>query len=300
MKTVLVKYLKLTIDILIILASLFRFKLKNLNKSLRIDFENKTDRECYILGNGPSLDEDIEVIIKNSTTSTDIYSVNYFAKTKYFELLKPNYYFLADRLFWSNNILPQLKKENESIFHILKLVNWKLTIICPIEGYDFLKKKLKSNSNLSFIALPHYSSKLLTDYMTQLTIRHRLFSIPHVNSVITLLWFSILMSYKKILLYGCDFSAFRSFDVNQKTNKLIVSPDHFYLNSKAEKNASKKYIGQQDKTIAERFLQVYKAFHYLDILAKISKEMGVKVFNHSSFSYIDSFPRNSNESDIKN
>ena len=98
------------------------------------------------------------------------------------------------------------------------------------------------------------------------------------------------MSYKRIVLYGCDFSAFKSFMVDQKTNEMIVSTEHFYGNSLAEKNAGKKYKGSKVKPLSVRMFQVYRGFRLLDILSKISSDLNIRL-NLLFIFFIDSFPR---------
>ena len=300
MKTTFNGYFKLIIDFIIVIITILKHKLKNISYPIKIKFDNKKNKKCIILGNGPSLNDDIDSILKVSNKDLDIYSVNYFARSKFFKVLKPNYYFFSDKMFWRKDLLLNVKKDNELIFEILKSVDWKITIICPNEGLHNLKNKLSVNKNLSFVVVPIRFSNLLTPKFTYLSIRYRFFSVPNVNSVITLLWTAVFMNYKKILLYGCDFSAFKSFMVDQKTNEMTVSTKHFYSNSSAEKNASKKYVGQRDKTLSERIFQVYRGFRYLDVLSKISKDLNVNVINCSSFSFIDSFPRIQDKDDSLN
>jgi len=291
MKTTFNGYFKLIIDFILITLTLLKFKLKNIFSPIKFKFCNNKNKKCIILGNGPSLNDDMDSILKAPKKNLDIYSVNYFARSKFFTILKPNYYFFSDKMFWGKDLLLNVKTDNELVFDILKSVDWKITIICPLDGLNFLKNKLDCNSNLSFEIIPLRFNNLLTPRLTYLSIRYRLFSVPNINSVITLLWSAIFMNYNKILLYGCDFSAFQSFMVDQKTNEMIVSTEHFYSNSKAEKNASKKYVGQLDKPLSQRIFQVYRGFKFLDILSKISKDLNVSVINCSSFSFIDSFPR---------
>ena len=291
MKTSINDYLKMSLDILIILITLIKSKIKDYSIPIKISFKNKKNKKCFLLGNGPSLNTDIKQILKSFDETTDIYAVNYFGRSKYFKKLKPNYYFFSDKMFWSKDLVEKVKNDNENIFTILKNVNWKITIICPKEGYSFIKNELSENKNLSFFIIPIRFSNLLTEKFTFLSIKYRFFSIPNVNSVITLLWISILMSYKRIVLYGCDFSAFKTFMVDQKTNEMIVSTEHFYGNSSAEKNAGKKYKGQKDKPLSVRMFQVYRGFRLLDILSEISRDLNIEVINASSFSFIDSFPR---------
>lgn len=290
MKTTINDYFKFFLDILIVIKTLFKSKINNIFTPFRISFENKNSKECIILGNGPSLNKDIDHL-NNIDNNSDLFVVNYFARSEYFYKLKPTQYFFSDKMFWSNVILDKVKNDNEAVFEILKSVNWKIDILCPVEGFKFISDKLSKNKNLTIKIIPIRYSNLLSEKSSYSAIKNRYYSVPNVNSVITLLWMSIFMNYNKITLYGCDFSAFKDFKVDQKTNHVIVSTKHFYGNSLAEKDASKKYINQVNKTLSVRLYQVYRGFKLLDILAKISKDLNVEVINGSSFSFIDSFPR---------
>lgn len=279
--------LKSIIDFIMVFITITKSKTGK-NTSIKLSFEKSKNIKCLILGNGPSLNEDVEFINEDGS---DIYVVNYFARSKYFSQLKPTKYFFSDKMFWSENILDRVERDNKIIFEILQSVSWKMDIFCPAEGYIFFKNILSKNKNLTLKVVPIRYSNLLLEKSSYNAIKNKYYSVPNVNSVITLLWMTIFMGYEKIMLYGCDFSAFQNLSVDQKTNEVIVSTEHFYGNSVAEKDASKKYINHINKPLSMRFYQIHRSFKLLDLLASISKELGVQVINKSSFSFIDSFPR---------
>ena len=122
-------------------------------------------------------------------------------------------------------------------------------------------------------------------------LRSRFFSIANVNSMVTLLWYSIICNYKEIYLYGIDFSGFKSITVDQKTNYVSVPVKHFYKNSKAEKDSSNKYNSKSNKSLSERLYQNYRVLKFTDLLNELAVAKNINVVNRSSFSYIDSFKR---------
>ena len=122
-------------------------------------------------------------------------------------------------------------------------------------------------------------------------LRNRFFSIANVNSMVTLLWYSIMCNYKEIYLYGIDFSGFKSITVDQKTNYVSVPVKHFYKNSKAEKDSSNKYKSKSNKSLSERLYQNYRVLRFTDLLNELAVSKNINVVNRSSFSYIDSFKR---------
>ena len=117
--------------------------------------------------------------------------------------------------------------------------------MCPESGYDYIKSKLLKNSNISFIKIPEKSISFSTKKMQMFALQSRFFSIPNVNSVVTLIWYSIICNYSEIYIYGADFSGFKSINVDQKTNYVSVPVKHFYKNSKAEEDSSNKYQGKK-------------------------------------------------------
>ena len=119
----------------------------------------------------------------------------------------------------------------------------------------------------------------------------RFFSIVKCNSMVTLLWYSIICNYKEIYLYGIDFSGFKSITVDQKTNYVSVPVKHFYKNSKAEKDSSNKYKSKSNKSLSERLYQNYRVLKFTDLLNELAVAKNINVVNRSSFSYIDSFKR---------
>ena len=122
-------------------------------------------------------------------------------------------------------------------------------------------------------------------------LRNRFFSIANVNSMVTLLWYSIICNYKEVYLYGIDFSGFKSITVDQKTNYVSVPVKHFYKNSKAEKDSSNKYKSKSNKSLSERLYQNYRVLRFTDLLNELAVSKNINVVNRSSFSYIDSFKR---------
>ncbi|MCR9633792.1 hypothetical protein NB520_20045, partial [Vibrio antiquarius] len=75
-----------------------RFFLSKDNSLNEIYSSNKS-KKCIVLGNGPSIKNDIEVI-KKQIGNSDYLAVNHFCENSDFEILKPNKYVLLDEYFW--------------------------------------------------------------------------------------------------------------------------------------------------------------------------------------------------------
>ena len=67
--------------------------------------------------------------ILNKTKKFEFYGVNYFAMTKIFNIIRPNYYAFADPIYWRKDISPEFKKDNSKLFKILSKVDWDMNLI---------------------------------------------------------------------------------------------------------------------------------------------------------------------------
>lgn len=284
-------YLNLVFDFIKFIVKLLVNKFDNLRSPLKISFKKQNLKKSIIIGTGPSLLKDIHEINNYKKDECDFFAVNFFANTETFFELKPNYYFLADKLFWSEELNKNFDQLRNETIDKLKTVNWKISILCPESGYDYIKSKLLKNSNISFINIPEKSINLSTRKMQLFALQSRFFSIPNVNSVVTLIWYSIICNYSEVYIYGADFSGFKSINVNQKTNYVSVPVKHFYKNSEAEKDSSNKYQAKKNKSLGERLYQNYRVLKYNDLLNNLAIMRGIDIINRSSFSYIDSFKR---------
>ena len=285
------RYLNLVFDLLKFTLKLLLVKFSNLKTPLRISFKNKSHKRSIIMGNGPSFLKDMLEINNHVKDECDFFAVNFFANTKYFCELKPNYYFLADKLFWSDDLNQNFNQLRNETLDRLKDVNWGIIILCPESGYNYIKSNLSCNSNISFIKIPEKSIELNTNQIQLFALRNRFFALPNVNSVSTLIWYSIISNYSEIYLYGLDFSGFKSITVDQKTNYVSIPNKHFYKNSDAEKDSSNKYQSKKNKSLSIRLYQNYRVSKYNDLLNDLAVSLEIDIINRSSFSYVDSFKR---------
>lgn len=284
-------YFNLVFDIIKFTLKLLLIKCNNFKSPLRISLNKQGPRKSIIIGTGPSLLKDIYEINNYKKDECDFFAVNFFANTETFLQLKPNYYFLADKLFWSEDLNKSFNQLRNDTYQKIKAINWDISILCPESGYDYIKSRLQDNSNISFIKIPEKSIMLSTKRMQLFVLRNKFFGIANINSMVTLLWYSIMCNYSEIYLYGVDFSGFKSITVDQKTNYVSVPVKHFYKNSEAEKDSSNKYQSKANKSLSERLYQNYRVLKYTDLLSDLAVSKGIDVVNRSSFSYIDSFKR---------
>tara|TARA_Y100000741_G_C18224571_1_gene547274 strand:- start:488 stop:1351 length:864 start_codon:yes stop_codon:yes gene_type:complete len=283
------KIIYFLIDIFLLIAAVFysAFKFKKVSG---IAWEYNDYKKTILLGNGPSLKDDIEKVIEESKES-EVYVLNYFAVTNYFLKIKPEYYVLTDRMFWSQNANEDIKKDNEELYFHLDKVDWRMNLICPESGFEWISNRLRANKNIKVLKVHSVNIEFKTEKINLFALNKN-FITPHfINGLVMVLWHAIYKNSIDIEIYGADFSLFKEYYIDQKTNDLYTSASHFYKNTKAQDNASFKYPNETKKMLHTRLYQQWSSFYQMYLLSKIAKMKQIKITNLSSNSFLDSFER---------
>ena len=283
------KIIYFLIDLFLLIAAVFysAFKFKKVSG---IAWEYNDYKKTILLGNGPSLKDDIEKVIEESRES-EVYVLNYFAVTNYFLKIKPEYYVLTDRMFWSQNANEDIKKDNEELYFHLDKVDWRMNLICPESGFEWISNRLRANKNIKVLEVHSVNIEFKTEKINLFALNKN-FITPHfINGLVMVLWHAIYKNSIDIEIYGADFSLFKEYYIDQKTNDLYTSASHFYKNTKAQDNASFKYPNETKKMLHTRLYQQWSSFYQMYLLSKIAKMKQIKITNLSSNSFLDSFER---------
>ena len=283
------KIIYFLIDLFLLIAAVFysAFKFKKVSG---IAWEYNDYKKTILLGNGPSLKDDIEKVIEESKES-EVYVLNYFAVTNYFLKIKPEYYVLTDRMFWSQNANEDIKKDNEELYFHLDKVDWRMNLICPESGFEWISNRLRANKNIKVLKVHSVNIEFKTEKINLFALNKN-FITPHfINGLVMVLWHAIYKNSIDIEIYGADFSLFKEYYIDQKTNDLYTSASHFYKNTKAQDNASFKYPNETKKMLHTRLYQQWSSFYQMYLLSKIAKMKQIKITNLSSNSFLDSFER---------
>lgn len=289
-----IKYLNYIFDIIKLLIAL-------LLKLFLFKFQNKEDfpiipknKKTIIIVNGPSLKKDMKNILykkKNFQDNFEFYAANYFAVSKEFKIIKPNFYAFADPIFWKTKINNEFKKDNRKIYKNLSKVNWNMYLFCPEYGAKLVSARLKGNKYIKIIPIKTNFYNLRTEKINVFANTYGIITPLFINVLILLLWHAIKRKSSYIEIYGADFSAFKEIYINQSTNELTSSFTHFYKNTKAQSNAVKKYPGVKSKRMHRRLFQIWNSFNQMYLLSILAKKLKIKVINYSSNSYLDVFER---------
>jgi hypothetical protein len=248
------------------------------------------NKQCSILGNGPSLNASIENDI-HFLKQTEIVCVNTFASSGYYELLKPSNYVLIDPLFFSEE--GQHRDVVTSTFKaLLDKTDWPLNLYVPrTNKKSFLLQNLLSRKKNISIVYFNYTIFEGFDSIKYFLFSKGISSPQSENVLVATLFLMISRSFEKIFIFGADHSWHEQIQIRED-NILTLKDLHFYDSDKTKQvelplfDASKK-----KKTIANQFLSFSKAFRGYDILAGYAEYKHVKIYNASVKSYVDAFER---------
>ncbi len=230
--------------------------------------EGKT---CWIIGNGPSLNQTNLLLLKGKTT----FAVNAFITHKDFDQLLPTYYVATNpRLmksdFLKDDLIPKLRKNDITCF-----LNSEAK---PIIGYPY--------DNICYIETTE--SPLIVDAGYNLDITKCLHG-TRVSVVIqAVIPIAVYMGFKQIFLVGCD-NDYK--DLSMEKAHFYGTAEHYpnllQLNNTA-RNLYPDYFRKKEMTSRENSSCGNEEFSLVDHEVK---KLGVKIYNCTAGGKLEVFPR---------
>jgi hypothetical protein len=250
----------------------------------------KANGEINLLGNGPSLKDDYPVIVDLSAKDKSFMVVNAFASTEYFELIKPAYYLLVDSAFFlmtEDHRFTELQKSITSAIN--EKTKWKMTLLLPASAKKSpFVKSLSGNEFISIVYLRNMAVYDGSEKFNRFLYKHGLANPPFRNVLIAAIYFSIIIGFKNINIWGADHSWHENLILG-KDNKLYVKDKHFF-DDDPQKRVHCDVNGMPIK-VHEEFFSIYKALKIYHVLEPLSRSFGCKIINKSSKTWIDAFER---------
>lgn len=237
--------------------------------------------KAFVLANGSSLKEILEnEQLGKEICENDSIVMNYFAISDYFTLVRPKFYVLMDPVFFEEkNIQDNIKVKQ--MFEALNKLDWDMKLY--IVNTPSAKKARKYITN-DYVEIVLFNGTRARGgiRLQNFFYRHNLGIPSSRNVIIPAMMILINAGYKKIYLYGAEFSWTKSIDVNPQNNKVFLNDGHFYQSQDVvyyEKGWYKWYL----ENIVEMLDGVYQVAEY-------AKAMHVVVINRTKSSFIDAFP----------
>ena len=240
----------------------------------------KGTENCCVLGNGPSLKDDLDNRIVRYE-GNDVFCVNMFCSSEFFRIIKPRFYFLIDGSYFS----PTTERNKALVRELIKAfqeVDWEMFLMIStlsVSGGELLNSL--NNDNIKLIKLNSTEVNGFKGFR-RFFYRKRM-GMPRCQTVVNFaLCAAVNMDYKNIYLYGADHTWTRDLFVD-KDNVVCYGDRHVYNKNLAivKKNNNFAYLLGQ-------FAKMFQA-HYL--IEDYSKSQGVKIWNCSSDTFLDAYER---------
>ena len=242
-----------------------------------------------ILGNGPSLKEDLpQIIARGEHLSKDLMAVNFFAEDERFEELRPAYYVLSDPMFFRDS------RQRERVAKLYRLlserVSWRMTLYVQFynpEHFDY--QRAVSNPNIRIV--PFHTQMYCGFRSLEFWLyRHGLGSANFGTVVQNCAYIALLLGYKQLELYGVDHTLLEGLCVDRE-NRLCRAITHYYDTSEAVAKPIFKNVPHAPYTMAEYLAELAELFRGHEVLRDYSDSLGARIINRTKGSMIDAYER---------
>ncbi|SMQ62265.1 hypothetical protein SAMN06297229_0683 [Pseudidiomarina planktonica] len=253
----------------------------------------KHHQSCLVIGNGPSLKNDLNTLTERAHSS-DFVTVNHFSEDPLFASLKPTKHVVIDSYFWAPDAAEELKQKREKFYASLTQVDWSMTLYAPSTADQTFVRNMVSNPNIKLVffggcPVTRIPLKIPTSITTELYETSDLIP-PVCNVLIYATFIAVLTGYSEIDIYGADLSFHMDIQLNQQSNELLMSYTHYYGETELvplRKNPQRT----QPFSMHEMMSRTADTFYAHKSIYSIAKKRNIKIRNKSSFSLIDVYPR---------
>lgn len=244
--------------------------------------------DCFVLGNGPSLIEQLKKL-DTFTNKGNLFVVNNFVLTEYYKKLKPKYYVFADPCYWDDKMhLDDYLNSQETLYMVAKETDWEINIIAPNDAEFRFKEIFSENKNIKLYFINSYpvapSIRKISYYLYS-----KFYSCPHYQNVLVLTTFlAINIGFKEINLLGAEHSWTENIRVNYN-NEVCLEDKHFYdlqpkLSPWIKVDGTIYKMGE----ILSDLSKMFQGYYYVNEYAKFKNAV---IYNCTPNSYIDAFKR---------
>lgn len=233
---------------------------------------------CFILGNGPSLNNQDLSLLENEY----VFTVNQIARHKDFEKIKTNYHFWADPVFFQ---VSENNKEDLELLNIHKSINTidnKPECFFPLEAIDFIKNfKLDDIINVNI-----YKSGLIFTDNFKKDIHYDNIT-PSFNTVVQwAITMAIYMGFSEIYLLGCDTTT-----IITRINAALKEGTMQYAYEITANEKSRIQKVEDNYTMETKFMTEVGVLRGYRLLYEYTLKKGIKLRNCSTSTIVDSIPK---------
>lgn len=235
---------------------------------------------CFILGNGPSINDVDFSRLKDEYT----FSVNQLPRNVKYKELSTTYHLWTDALFF--DITTDNSGDCE-LLEVMKQVNSennKPTVFYEISAKPMIQRnKLDEIIDIEYIKQVNMNVDIML--RKPLDFSH---SVPNMPTVVhAAICLAVYMGFKQIYLLGCDCTGF----INCAKSKMKQSNDVLYGYSVSELERERMERVTNRRTIRDELQSFVFLFDLYEKLYVYCKNNGVELFNATKGGLLDSMPR---------
>jgi len=251
----------------------------------------RTGKQCFILGNGPSLKTVIannEIDLQNEE---DVFVVNDFVLSEEFQKIKPAYYLLVDPGYWTDNTFIEMIELRNKVFESLNLkTSWKMILFVPRQAYKTRKLQQELSTN-KYIDVKFFNTTEVKGFSCFENFSYICnLGMPVLQNVlVAAIYLAINIDYKRINILGADHSWLKAISVNNK-NQVCQVNTHFYDDMDVEENVWLKFSGEP-YLLHEVLIDLSKMFYAYHKLNSYGVYKRIEISNLTKGSFIDAFLR---------
>lgn len=244
-----------------------------------------------ILGNGPSLAEDLpRLIARGEHTAKDVMAVNYFALDERFTTVRPAYYVLSDPMFFRDSVCRD--RVAELYRTLAEKVTWPMNLYVQYynpEGFDY--RAALPNSNIRIV---RFHTQMYRGFRSlEFWLFRRGLGSANFGTVVQVgEYVALLLGYKRIELYGVDHTLLDGLCVDDG-NRLCRIDCHYYDGAEAAApQPIYKKVPHVPYTMADYLAEVAELFRGHEVLRDYAAALGARIVNRTRGSMIDAYERN--------
>jgi hypothetical protein len=261
----------------------------------KISLPRRRNDIIQILGNGPSLNEDISRIVAKRK-NTSLMAVNGFADTDLFVKLKPDYYTIVDPTVFLPSTNERIIKFQEStIKALIDKTKWEMNFLVPFSAKkSYFINKLEANN--PFIKITYLKNIQIiggSQRLNNFFFTHNLANPFYMTVLINAIFTSLKMGFNKIIVWGADHSWHENYELG-KDNYINRMDKHFSDKNDTGNLIVLKKPDGSPVTVHEEFLNISSVLKVYHSLESFSRKINLKIINLSSKTWIDAFVRSDN------
>ena len=242
-----------------------------------------------ILGNGPSLAEDLPRLIERREHETkDVMAVNFFALDERFETVRPAYYVLSDPMFFRDSACRDRVAE---LYRVLdEKVTWPMNLYVQYynpERFDY--RTALPNPNIRIV---RFHTQLYRGFrgVEFWLFRRGLGSATFGTVVQVCEYVALLLEYKTLELYGVDHTLLDGLCVDEE-NRLCRADGHYYDAVPATPKPIFQKVPHRPYTMSVYLAEVAELFRGHEVLRDYAASLGARIINRTRGSMIDAYER---------